>query len=145
MDEQKPQTPENPAPTQAPVSAPMAAAPAAAPATTGSKTNIIAYDEFAKLELRVAHVLEAVRVEGTKKLLKLIIDLGTEQRQIVAGVAETYTPEQLVGKKFIVIANLQSATIRGVESQGMLLAAVSGDKSAIPFFEPDVPAGAKVK
>jgi methionyl-tRNA synthetase len=145
MDEQKPQTPENPAPTQAPVSAPMAAAPAAAPATTGSKTNIIAYDEFAKLELRVAHVLEAVRVEGTKKLLKLKIDLGTEQRQIVAGVAETYTPEQLVGKKFIVIANLQSATIRGVESQGMLLAAVSGDKSAIPFFEPDVPAGAKVK
>ncbi len=103
------------------------------------------YDDFAKIELRVAHVIEAVKVEGAKKLLKLKIDLGTEQRQIVAGVAETYTPEQLVGKKFIVIANLQPAVIRGVESQGMLLAAVAGDKSAIPFFEPDVPVGAKVK
>jgi methionyl-tRNA synthetase len=116
------------------------------PATpTGLKSNIITYDEFAKLELRVAHVIEAVKVEGTKKLLKLKIDLGTEQRQIVAGVAETYAPEQLVGKKFIVITNLQPVTILGVESQGMLLAAVSGDKSAIPFFEADVPTGAKVK
>jgi len=138
MDEQKSQTPEQPA--AAPAGAPAApAAPAPAP------TNIITYDEFAKLELRVAHVLEAVKVEGAKKLLKLKIDLGTEQRQIIAGVAETYAPEQLVGKKFIVIANLKPAVIRGQESQGMLLAAVSGDKAAIPFFEPDVPAGAKVK
>jgi len=134
MDEQKPTAPE------APVSAP--AVPPAAPAP---KTNLISYDEFARMELRVAHVLEAVKVEGAKKLLKLKIDLGTEQRQIVAGVAETYAPEQLVGKKFIVIANLQPAVIRGVESQGMLLAAVTGDKAAIPFFEADVPAGAKVK
>ncbi|MCX6567304.1 MAG: methionine--tRNA ligase [Candidatus Aminicenantes bacterium] len=115
------------------------------PKTPSVDQNIITYDEFAKLELRVAHVLEAVKVEGAKKLLKLKIDLGTEQRQIVAGVAETYAPEQLVGKKFIVIVNLKPAVIRGVESQGMLLAAVSGDKSAIPFFEADVPTGAKVK
>jgi len=127
--------------------------PAATPVTPAAissdppapKKNLITYDEFAKLELRVAHVLEAVKVEGAKKLLKLKINLGTEQRQIVAGVAETYAPEQLVGKKFIVIANLQPAVIRGVESQGMLLAAVAGDKSAIPFFESDVPAGTKVK
>ena len=106
---------------------------------------LVTYDEFAKLDLRVAHVLEAVKVEGAKKLLKLKIDLGTEQRQIVAGVAESYAPEQLVGKKFIIIANLQPAVIRGVESQGMLLAAAAGGKAMIPFFEPDVPAGTKVK
>jgi methionyl-tRNA synthetase len=63
----------------------------------------------------------------------------------VAGVAETYAPEQLVGKKFIVIVNLQPAIIRGVESQGMLLAATVDSKASIPFFEPDVPTGAKVK
>jgi len=115
----------------------------AAPAV--SEAPLITYDEFAKLDLRVAHVLEAVKVEGAKKLLKLKIDLGTEQRQIVAGVAESYAPEQLVGKKFIIIANLQPAVIRGVESQGMLLAAAAGGKAMIPFFEPDVPAGTKVK
>jgi methionyl-tRNA synthetase len=138
MDEQKPIVPEQPAAPQPPTPTPPAVP--AAPAKP-----LVTYDDFAKMDLRVGHVIEAVKVEGAKKLLKLRIDLGTEQRQIVAGVAETYTPEQLLGKKFIVIANLQPAVIRGVESQGMLLAAVAGDKSAIPFFEADVPVGAKVK
>jgi len=97
------------------------------------------------MDLRVAHVLKAERVEGAQKLLKLQIDLGTETRQIVAGVAETYTPEQLVGKKIVVIVNLKPAVIRGVESKGMLLAAVVNDKASIPFFDPSVPAGAVVK
>ena len=129
-----------------------APAPAAAPAApkgpapkTEGPMDIINYEEFAKMDLRVAHVLKAERVEGAKKLLKLQIDIGTDERQIVAGVAETYTPEDLVGKKFIVIANLKPAVIRGVESQGMLLAAVVDDKASIPFFDPLVPAGAKVK
>jgi methionyl-tRNA synthetase len=135
MDEQTPKSPEQHA----------AAAPSQASEAPRPSKPLVTYDEFAKMELRVAHVIEAAKVEGAKKLLKLKIDLGTEQRQIVAGVAETYAPEDLLGKRFIVIANLQPAVIRGVESQGMLLAAVSGEKAAIPFFDADVPAGAKVK
>ena len=125
------------------------AAPPAAPAPNnkmeGKTMDIISYEEFARLDLRVAHVLKAERVEGARKLLKLQIDIGTEQRQIVAGVAETYGPEELVGKKIMVIANLKPAVIRGVESNGMLFAAVVDDKASIPFFDPIVPAGAKVK
>jgi methionine--tRNA ligase beta chain len=76
---------------------------------------------------------------------KLQIDLGTEQRQIVAGVAETYTAEELVGKKFPVIVNLKPAIIRGVESQGMLLAGLQDGKAVIPFFERDIAPGSKVQ
>ncbi len=98
------------------------------------------------MDLRVAQILEAERVPGATKILKLRIDIGTEQRQMVAGVAETYTPEELVGKKLIVICNLQPAVIRGIESQAMLLAAITADnKALIPFFDRDIPAGAKVK
>jgi len=107
--------------------------------------DIITFEEFKKLDLRVALVLKAERVEGTTKLLKLQIDLGTEQRQIVAGVAETYTPEELVGKKFTVIVNLKPAIIRGVESQGMLLAGLTGGKAVIPFFERDIAPGSVVQ
>ena len=103
------------------------------------------YEEFKKMDLRVAKVLAAERVPGTSKLLKLQIDLGSEKRQIVAGVAETYSPEELVGKEFIVIANLQPAVIRGVESQGMLLAAEVEGKAIIPFFDRELPPGTKVK
>jgi len=107
--------------------------------------DFLSYEDFSKMDLRVAHVLQAERVEGAKKLIKLQIDVGTDKRQIVAGIAETYGPEALVGKKIIVIANLKPAVIRGVESNGMLLAAVVGDKAIIPFVEGDVPAGTKVK
>ncbi|MBM3294880.1 MAG: methionine--tRNA ligase [Candidatus Aminicenantes bacterium] len=115
------------------------------PKTTEGTMDYLSYEEFAKMDLRVAHVLKAERVEGAKKLLKLQIDVGTDKRQIVAGVAETYTPESLEGKKIIVIVNLKPAVIRGVESNGMLLAAVVADKAVIPFIEGDVPAGTKVK
>jgi methionyl-tRNA synthetase len=110
-----------------------------------AKMEYVSYDEFNKMDLRVAHVIAAERVEGAKKLIKLQIDVGTDKRQIVAGIAETYTPESLVGKKIIVIANLKPAVIRGVESFGMLLAAVIDDKAIIPFIEGDVPPGTKVK
>ncbi|MCR4395375.1 MAG: methionine--tRNA ligase [Candidatus Saccharicenans sp.] len=115
-----------------------------APKTEG-KMEYISYEEFKKMDLRVAKVLAAERVPGTSKLLKLQIDLGSEQRQIIAGVAETYSPEELVGKEFIVIANLQPAVIRGVESQGMLLAAEVDGKAIIPFFDLELPPGTKVK
>jgi methionyl-tRNA synthetase len=108
--------------------------------------DIITYEEFKKMDLRVAQIIEAERVPGATKILKIKIDLGMEQRQMIAGIAETYAPEDLVGKKLIVIVNLKPAVIRGIESQAMLLAAITGDnKAVIPFFDRDIPAGAVVK
>jgi len=90
----------------------------------GAETvDLITIDEFAKVKLRLAKVLQADRVQGADRLLKLQIDLGDEKRQIVAGIAKHYTPEQLVGKTIVVVANLQPAKLRGEVSQGMLLAA----------------------
>ncbi len=117
---------------------------APAKAVKEKKMDIITFDEFKRMDLRVAEIIEAQRVEGTDKLLKIIINLGEEQRQMVAGIAETYAPEDLVGKKLIVIINLKPAVIRGVESNAMLLAADLGGKAYIPFFIEDIPAGSKV-
>lgn len=105
----------------------------------------ITIDEFARIELRVAKVLEAQKIEGADKLLKLIVDLGDEKRQIVAGIAKHYTPDELVGKKIVVVANLKPAKLRGVESQGMLLAASIGDELCLITPEKDIKEGAKVK
>src|SRR5437588_6710090 len=88
----------------------------------------IAYDDFAKLELRVAKVLEARPHPNADKLLLLQIDVGDEQKQIVAGIRQHYTPEQLVGKRIVVVNNLAPALLRGETSNGMLLAATSGEK-----------------
>jgi methionyl-tRNA synthetase len=124
------------------------AAPAASPEPVkkGEAMDIITFDEFKRMDLRVAQILEAERVPGATKILKLKIDIGTEQRQMIAGIAETYAPEDLVGKKLIVIVNLKPAMIRGIESQAMLLAAITADnKAIIPFFDRDIPAGAVVK
>jgi methionyl-tRNA synthetase len=115
-----------------------------AKAVKENKMDIITFDEFKRMDLRVAEILEAERVEGTDKLIKIIISLGDEQRQMVSGIAETYTPEDLIGKKLIVIVNLKPAVIRGVESNAMLLAADLGGKAYIPFFVEDIPAGSKV-
>ena len=105
----------------------------------------ITFDEFKRMNLSVGQITKAETVEGTQKLVKLEVDIGTEKRQIIAGVAEAYPPETLIGKRIIVVANLKPARIRGVESQGMLLAADVGDRPIIPFFGEDVPAGTKVR
>ncbi len=84
--------------------------------------NLISYDDFMKTELKVAEVIGAEKIEKSKKLLKLKVKLETEERQLVAGVAESNNPEDLVGKKVVIVANLQSAKIMGVESHGMILA-----------------------
>jgi methionyl-tRNA synthetase len=120
---------------------PAAPAASAAPAADG----LIDISEFAKVELKVAKIVAAEKVEGAKKLLKLQIDLGTETRQIVSGIAEAYTPESLVGKTIAVVANLKPAKIRGVESNGMLLAASAGDKPVLCIFDADVPPGTRIK
>ena len=90
--------------------------------------GVITIDEFFKATLKTAKVIAAERVEGADKLLRLQIEIGSENRQIVAGVAKYYTPEEMVGRIIVVVANLKPCKIRGIESQGMLLAAKAGDK-----------------
>lgn len=107
--------------------------------------DLITFEDFKKMDLRVGEIRAAERVPGTDKLLKISMDIGTEVRSVVAGIAETYSPEGLIGRKMIVVINLKPAVIRGVESQAMLLAAVVDGKAHIPFFETDVPAGSPVK
>lgn len=119
--------------------------PKLSPARKEEKMEHITFDEFKRMDFRVGEVLKAEKVEGTDKLIKLEVDIGTEKRTMVAGVADVYTAEELVGKKFIVIVNLKPAVIRGIESQGMLLAAEVEGKATIPFFDKDVLTGAKVR
>ncbi len=106
--------------------------------------NVIDIAEFGKVDMRVAEVIKAERVEGASKLLTLQIDLGDEKRQIVAGVAEFYTPEEITGMKIVVVVNLKPAVIRGIESNGMLLAATKGKKLALLTPDKDLPPGARV-
>ena len=104
----------------------------------------ITIDEFGKIELRVAEVVAAEPLPKSKKLLKLTVSLGEEQRTLVAGIAEHYTPAELVGKKVVVVANLEPAKLMGVESNGMVLAASIGGKLAVLTPDRDLPPGAKV-
>ena len=107
----------------------------------------IAYDDFAKVELRVAKVLEARPHPNADKLMLLQIDVGDEQpRQIVAGIRLHYTPEQLTGKMIVVVTNLQPAMLRGETSNGMLLAATSGEKVVVlTVDDPECVPGARIK
>jgi methionyl-tRNA synthetase len=135
----QPATPEAPkAEPAAQATAPAAAAPAA-PAR-------ISIEDFAKVELRVGEVKSAERVAGTDRLMKLIVDIGTEQRQLVAGIAGSYQPEQVVGRKVVIVANLEPRKLRGVESNGMVVAATRPDGSPVlcTFIE-DVPVGSRLK
>ncbi|HJQ23992.1 MAG TPA: methionine--tRNA ligase [Blastocatellia bacterium] len=131
------------APTAQPEGATQGATQAAAP-----PTNIISIDDFIKVELRAATVLEAERVPKADKLLRLVIDIGEEKpRQILAGIAEHYAPEEVVGRKIIVVANLAPRKLRGLESNGMLLAASVGDngKPVLATFGEEVPNGTRLK
>lgn len=106
--------------------------------------GLITFDEFFNTQLKTAKVLEAEKVEGADKLLKLQIQVGEEKRQLVAGVAEFYTPEDMIGKNIVIVANLKPAKIRGVESQGMLLAAKDGKDLKLVTVDGDIPAGSSV-
>jgi len=105
----------------------------------------IAIEDFAKIDLRVAEVISCEKVEKADKLLKLEIKIGEETRTIVSGIAKHYAPEEMIGKKVIVVANLQPAKLRGIVSEGMLLAASKGDVLEVVTLEKDVPTGSKVK
>jgi methionyl-tRNA synthetase len=101
--------------------------------------------EFAKIELRAAKVLSAEKIAGSRKLLKLQVDLGDEKRQIVSGIADVYTPESLVGKTIVLVSNLKAAKLMGVESNGMVLAGSVDGKAVLCTFDADVPLGTKVR
>jgi len=105
----------------------------------------IEFADFEKVQLRTARVISAERVEGTDKLLKLQIEIGIEKRQIVAGIAQYYRPEDLIGRTVVVVANLKPAKIRGVESNGMLLAASTGSELRLVTVDGEIASGAMVK
>jgi methionyl-tRNA synthetase len=131
--------PETPAP------APAAPAPVAAPAPAAADARI-SFDDFMKVELRVAKVLAAERVPKSNRLLKLQVDVGTEQRTLVAGIAEAYEPEALVGRTVVMVFNLKPAKLMGVESNGMVLAAsAEGGKPMLVGFETPPDPGTRVR
>ena len=115
----------------------------------GSNTSTtISIDDFAKIDLRVAQIVVAERIPKADKLLRLEVDLGTERRQILSGIAEFYTPEELIGKRIAIIANLAPRKMRGLESHGMLLAASGEDHSSKPIlatFSDEIPLGSKIR
>ncbi len=109
-------------------------------------TETVKFEDFAKLDLRVGRVISAERVPNSRKLLKLIVDIGGEERQILAGIAKWYKPEELVGKLVIVIANLEPKRMAGLVSQGMVLAAPCGndEKPVLLTVEEETRVGARV-
>jgi methionine--tRNA ligase beta chain len=120
--------------------------PPAAPAPPAPPAAEVSIEDVMRLGLRVARIREASRVEGADRLLRLSVDIGEETRTIVAGIAAKYAPDSLVGRSIILVANLKPARIRGVESRGMLLAAVGEDGlPIIATFDEAVPAGAPVR
>ena len=126
------------------IPAPPAIAVPGAPAADGA--GRITIDDFAKVDLRVGIVKVAERVPKSDKLLRLEIDIGTEVRQVLAGIAEAYAPEPLVGRKVVIVANLAPRKLRGYESNGMIVAAsLEGGKPALASFLEDVPIGARLK
>jgi methionyl-tRNA synthetase len=131
--------------------APATAAPAAAPAQppaapAAAASDRISIDDFMKVDLRVAKVLTAEKVANSRKLVKMTIDVGTEQRTLVAGIAEAYEPEQLVGRTIVMVFNLKPAKLMGIESNGMVLAASpDGGKPTLIGFDQDVPPGTRVR
>jgi methionyl-tRNA synthetase len=136
--------------TNAPAIAPVATPAAAAAPTTKPAATVpdgkISIDDFAKVELRVGQVKAAEKVKGADKLLRLEVDLGTEIRQVVAGIAESYAPELLIGRKVVIVANLAPRKLRGLESNGMIVAASpEGGKAVLASFLEDVPVGTRLK
>ncbi len=139
-----PELPQTPSHTQAPASAPFAADAAA---STIPNTPQISIDDFVKIDLRVAKIVVAERIPKADKLLRLEVDLGYEKRQILSGIAEWYTPEELIGLRIVVIANLAPRKMRGLESHGMLLAASheADGRPSLTTFSDEVELGSRVR
>ena len=101
-------------------------------------------DIFKKIDLRIGRIVSAEKVKGSKKLYRVLVDIGKEKRTIIAGVADSYTPEELEGMEIVVVANLKPATIMGEESNGMLLAASKGKKLSILSVDREIEPGSSV-
>ena len=141
-----PDAPAAPAPS-VPAAAPAAAAPAAPAAPQEAPASEpISYEDFMKVDLRVAKVLEAERVPKSKKLMKLLVDTGFDKRTIVAGIAEAYEPEALINRTIAIVFNLKPAKLMGIESNGMVLAgSAEGGKPFLVGFETELPPGSRVR
>lgn len=105
--------------------------------------EFIGIEDFLKLDIRLAKVMSAERVEGSEKLIKLRVSLGEEERTLVAGIAKHYTPEELIGKSILILANLKPRKLMGIESQGMVLALSDGEKLSLIVPDREVREGAK--
>ncbi|MFA6476140.1 MAG: methionine--tRNA ligase subunit beta [Candidatus Paceibacterota bacterium] len=106
----------------------------------------INYEEFSKVKLRIVEIVSAERVEGSDKLLKLEVNMGDEKRQIIAGIGKAYEPEKLVGKKIVIVANLEPRKLMGLESQGMLLAASTENEGPVLLIpDADITSGAEIR
>ena len=105
----------------------------------------ISFDDFQKLELKIGKIISAERVDKSDKLLKLNVDFGDEQRQVISGIAKEYSPEDLLEKEFTFIINLEPRSIMGLESQAMILAADVEDRAVLLQPEKEVPAGTKIR
>jgi methionyl-tRNA synthetase len=132
-------------PEAAPATAPEHPIPS--PQSPAPSPALISIEDFAKVDMRVGEVKAAERVPGASKLLKLMVDIGTEVRQLVAGLAEYYQPENLIGMKVVVVTNLQPRKLRGVESNGMIVAALTGEpgRPVLVTFKEEVANGARLK
>lgn len=137
-------TESGPSVSQPSPSAPLAPGTIATPPAT-TPVQQITLEEFQKIQLKAAKVLSAERVPRSEKLIKLQVDLGGEQRQVVAGIGKKYAPEELIGRTVVIVANLKPAKLMGVESQGMALAAGDADVLELLILQHDVPPGTKVK
>ena len=137
-----------PQPASATVAAPVEPAKRESPAPPPAPgaDDRISIDEFMKIDLRVARIVAAERVPNSRKLVKMAVDLGTEQRTLVAGIADAYTTESLVGRTVVVVVNLKPAKLMGIESNGMVLAASPEDgKPVVVGFDEAPPLGSRVR
>src|SRR4030095_4394166 len=117
----------------------------AMPSVPDVPNDRISIEDFAKVQMRVGQITEAEKIEGSRKLVKLRVDLGTEVRQVVAGIADAYDPASLLNRKVVVVANLKPAKLMGVESNGMVVAASVDGKPVLATFPQDMPNGTLLK
>jgi methionyl-tRNA synthetase len=120
-------------------------APGTAPGSPVAEEPRISIEDFAKIQMRVGQVIEAEKVENSRKLIRLKVDIGTEVRQVVAGIAEAYDVASLLNRKVVIVANLKPARLMGLESNGMIVAASDGGKPVLVTFAEDVANGALLK
>ena len=105
----------------------------------------ISIEDFARVRMQAGQILEAERVAGSRKLVRMSVDIGSEVRQVVAGIAESYEPGDLLNRKVVVVTNLKPARLMGIESNGMIVAASVGGRAVLATFAEDVPNGAALK